>query len=84
MVACKRMSSQLNTFVINGEEIEYVKKYKYLGIFVSYNGSFQYAQEYLAERAVKAWFSIRNGLYSQKVWPIDIYIYIYILSHLKQ
>ena len=28
----------------------------------------------MAQRAVKAWFSIRNGLYNQKVWPVDIYV----------
>ncbi len=32
------------------------------------------AKEHLVERAVKAWFSIRNGLYSKKIWPVNIYI----------
>ncbi len=60
--------------MINGQELQNVKKYKYLGIVLTYNGSMLCAQEHLVKRAVKAWFSIRNSLYSQKIWLVNIYI----------
>ncbi len=74
MVTCKKMFTLPHTFMINGQELQYVKKYKYLGIVLSYNGSMLCAQEHLMKKAVKTWFSIRNGVYSQKIWPVNIYI----------
>ncbi len=66
MVACKKISTLPHIFVINGKKFQYVKKYKYLEIYLSHNGSILCGQEHLVERVVKVWFSIRNGLYSQK------------------
>jgi hypothetical protein len=74
MIASSRTTKTDYIFTINGNELEKVKRYKYLGMYLSCNGSMQYAQEYLSDRAVKAWFSIRNGLYNQKVWPVNIYV----------
>ena len=74
MIGSTRKVIPTTKFVINDVQLEFVSRYKYLGLYMSYNGSFQYAQEHLTERATKAWFSIRNGLYNQKVWPVDIYI----------
>ena len=74
MIASKRKVCSENNLLVNGEELEYVERYKYLGLYMTYNGSMQYAQAHLAERAVKAWHSVKNGLYNQKVWPVNIYV----------
>ncbi len=49
MVACKKMSTLPHKFMINGQEFQYVKKYKYLGIVLLYNGSMLCAQEHLVK-----------------------------------
>ena len=74
MITTKKPVIVRHNFMVGNQIIETVKKYKYLGFFLSYTGSVQYAQYHLAERAVKAWYTIKNGLYNQKVWPVNIYI----------
>ncbi len=56
--------------MVSNQIIETVKKYKYLRFFSSYTVSVQYAQDHLAERAVKAWYTIKNGLYNQKEYLV--------------
>jgi len=74
MIASKRKCTLVHNFTISNEVIEIVDKYKYLGLLITHNGQLKTAQEHLANRAIKAWFSIKNGLYNEKVWPINIYL----------
>ncbi len=74
MITSKKPSKVSHNFMVGNQIIETVKKYKYLGFFLSHTGSVQYAQDHLIEIAVKTWYTIKNGLYNQKVWLLNIYI----------
>ena len=50
--------SFLNQFMYNGNVIETVNSYCYLGIMLKCNGSFNLAMSTLAEKARKAYFKI--------------------------
>jgi hypothetical protein len=77
MVTCKKKSKQVphHKFKIHNAELEYVHEYKYLGVIISSTGSFALAQEHLASKGLKGWFSIRNGLYHQQVWDSNVYLH---------
>ncbi len=65
MVACKKMATLPHKSMINWQVLQYVKKYKYLGIVLSYNGSMLCAQEHLVKRAAEAWL-IPEMVYAAK------------------
>lgn len=47
-----------NVFYYNGEEVEIVKNFKYLGVIFSSSGSFIQTKTYATERATKAMYGI--------------------------
>ncbi len=49
MITSKKPVIVSHNFMVGNIIIETVKKYKYLGFFLSYTGSVQYAQDHLAE-----------------------------------
>ena len=51
---------------INNRKVEDVKQYKYLGIFFSNNGKFNYAKEDLLQRGLKAMFKLTSMFKSAK------------------
>ena len=74
MVASSKKCIPSSNFKINGCELDFVLKYKHLGLLFSNNGQVQSAQEHLTDRATKAWFAIRNGLFNIKAWPVNVYL----------
>ena len=54
-------------------ELEIVKEYKYLSIYISHSGTFQTAKKYLAEQANKALFSMIKKCHNLNL-PFDIQI----------
>ena len=60
-------------FYYDGMELEIVKEYKYLGIYISHSGTFQTAKKYLAEQANKALFSMIKKCHNLNL-PFDIQI----------
>ena len=54
--------SFLNHFMYNGNVIETVNSYCYLGIMLKCNGSFNLAMSTLAEKARKAYFKIKKTI----------------------
>ena len=77
--------SFLNHFMYNGNVIETVNSYSYLGIMLKCNGSFNLAMSTLAEKARKAYFKIKNTiglnnpckllekLFDSLILPISLY-----------
>ena len=58
MIFSKRKSKQPPAIFLNGEQIEVVYSFNYLGIMLNYNGSFRVAKTKLIEQASKAMYSI--------------------------
>lgn len=52
-------------FNLNGENIEIVKSYKYLGLTFSSNGSFNYGIAEMSQKGQKAWYLLHSRI------PID-------------
>ena len=50
------------SFHIGNQEIDIVDQYKYLGLTLNYDGSFKAGVEELCNKALKAWYSLRNRL----------------------
>lgn len=67
-----RPSSKLH-FYFNSTELEIVKEYKYLGIFLSRSGTFTTAKKYISEQANKALFSLIKKIPNSDL-PFDIQI----------
>lgn len=61
------------TFTYNGQHLEIVYDFQYLGIKFSYNGKFTTAQKHLYERASKAMFSLLRKT-RKLLLPIDLQI----------
>jgi hypothetical protein len=53
-----------HTFNFNDTQFECVNRYKYLGIHVCASGSFNFAQEELYKKALKAYFKFSKDLLS--------------------
>ncbi|MEW8547526.1 MAG: reverse transcriptase family protein, partial [Candidatus Thiodiazotropha sp.] len=60
-------------FYFNNTELEIVKEYKYLGIFLSRSGTFITAKKYISEQANKALFSLIKKIRNLNL-PFDIQI----------
>ena len=60
-------------FTFNRQEIEIVKEYKYLGIFLGQSGSFLTTKKFIAEQASKAMFSPLRKIKTLQL-PFDIQI----------
>ncbi len=74
MIGSQKKAANEESFYIDTQELEQVHTYKYLGLEISSNGSMHLAQDRLAKQGLKAWFYIRNNLYSAKVWPVNVFI----------
>ena len=54
------------TFTLNGNTIETVDEYKYLGIILSYNGNLKHAAKYLYDKSLKAIFALKSKILDYK------------------
>ena len=54
----KRKTDNLKCYIEN-KKLEVVRKYKYLGVIVSYNGNLKFAAEQLCNKGLKAVFRLR-------------------------
>jgi hypothetical protein len=75
MVFSKKKETDPNTmgFYFGHNRLEIVNKYRYLGILFKNNGSLKHAGEHLANRARKAFYSLKSKLphcdnFSPKTW----------------
>jgi len=76
LVFSRGVLRNLPSFTFNNMNLEIVKSYQYLGIIFNYNGRFNVAQKDLADKAVRAMFSVlakgkKLGL------PIDLMLKIF-------
>ncbi len=71
MVFCKRKSRTVYDFKLNGESLEVIDKYTYLGVVLRYNGSFVDTKKKLTEQAQKALYPIYK-LFRNECIPIDL------------
>ena len=72
----KRRCKKLNVFRLNGEVIEIVDNYVYLGTTIRFNGKFHDAKMKQVTQAKKAF----SAIFSQKVklqLPLDIYLNLF-------
>ena len=63
----------ISFFQVNGEQLNTVNKYKYLGIIITKNGNFKVAKETLADKGEKVAYSIKNSLQSENFESIDAF-----------
>ena len=71
MIFSKRKSRQDLNFTVNGENIEIVDTYSYLGVIFKYNGTFIETRKKLIEQAQKALYSIYKLIRNESI-PIDL------------
>ncbi len=69
MVFNKLGRKTTESFSLDGNPLEVVTKYKYLGIYFSSNGSFTYAKDNLKSRAMKACYSLKQTLFMGNYKP---------------
>ena len=63
-------------FKIDGEIIETVAKYKYLGIFFTQSGSFLYARKHIVQQAKKAIILLLTRINNMDI-PIDLQLKLF-------
>ena len=76
MVFNKAGRMKNHIFSLNGNIMECVRNYKYLGIMFSLNGSFVEAQKHLSDKATKSTFSLKSNLHGENLAPkvaIDLF-----------
>lgn len=64
-------------FEINGIELENVSSYTYLGLKINTTGKLHKAQEDLRHRALKAYFKMKQLIYTENSIPIKTYIKLF-------
>ena len=64
-------------FVINGQQLENISSYTYLGLKLNTTGKLSRAQVDLSHRAMKAFFKIKQFLYSENNIPIKTYLKLF-------
>lgn len=62
MIFSKGKKKSAIKFKINGQNIETVDKYKYLGMLISFNGNLKHAAEHMYNKALKAVFSLKSNI----------------------
>ena len=67
-------SNNYGPFTIDGESLEIVKDYKYLGIILSRSTSFELGVSSLYNKSAKATYMMNKTLWSANFIPIDIYL----------
>ena len=58
MIFTKGSIPQNHSFYYDGKQLEIVKKFKYLGIFLSQSASFMKTKKYVSNRALKAMYAV--------------------------
>jgi len=76
LVFGRRISKANHRFTFEGEEVEIVNSYKYLGITFNYNGTFGLGIKTLCEQANRATFSLLSKSHCLDL-PIDIQLDLY-------
>jgi predicted ribonuclease YlaK len=71
LVLSKRKCQQNFDFTLNGENLDVIDPYIYLGITFKYNGSFLDARKRLVEHDQKSLFAIHKKIRNQNI-PIDL------------
>ena len=76
LVFSKRKCQQNFDFTLNGENLDIIDSYIYLGITLKYNGSFVDARKRLVEHAQKSLFAIYKKIRNQNI-PIDLQLKLF-------
>ena len=76
MIFSKRKSRNNPTFKINGEEIEIVDSYPYLGILFNFNGSFCKARKKLNDQSKKSLYALYRKITNISI-PIDLQLKLF-------
>ena len=76
MVFNKRKAQHNFEFFIQGNRIEVVDSYSYLGLIFKYNGNFSEAKKKLVNQAQKSLFSIYKNIRNQAI-PIDLQLKLF-------
>jgi hypothetical protein len=72
----KRKCQQNFDFTLNGENLDVIDSYIYLGITFKYNGSFVDARKRLVEHAQRSLFAIHKKIRNQNI-PIDLQLNLF-------
>jgi hypothetical protein len=73
----KRKCQQNFDFTLNGENLDIIDSYIYLGITFKYNGSFVDARKRLVEHAQKSLFAIHKKNQKSKYTNIDLQLKLF-------
>ena len=76
VIFSNRPPSVNTKFYFKGQEIEIVKEYKYLGIYLSRSGSFLQAKRHLVDQANNALFALQRKIRILNL-PLDMQIYLF-------
>jgi hypothetical protein len=76
LVLSKRKCQQNFDFTLNGENLDVIDSYIYLGITFKYNGSFVDARKRLVEHDQKSLFAIHKKIRNQNI-PIDLQLKLF-------
>ena len=76
VVFSKGKIRNLPTFTYNGQKIDVIFDFQYLGIQFNYNGSFKLAQKSLYDRATKAMYALLKKI-RKLMLPIDVQIELF-------
>ena len=76
LVLSKRKCQQNFDFTLNGENLDVIDPYIYLGITFKYNGSFLDARKRLVEHDQKSLFAIHKKIRNQNI-PIDLQLKLF-------
>ena len=77
LVFSKRKCHQNFDFTLNGEQLDVIDSYTYLGITFKYNGSFVDARKRLVEQAQKSLFAIIKKKNRNQNIPIDLQLKLF-------
>ena len=69
-------AKQDHKFYFNGEQIEVLNEYKYLGVFLSSNGSYTKAKKHIIDQANNAMFSLLRKIRALNL-PIDLQVELF-------
>ena len=66
----KKLDEKFN-FTLNGEKVDIVDEYQYLGLKLRPSGSMSVAVQELHDKASRAWFGISNVIYKNKRMEVE-------------